>query len=113
MYEYRATVVSVYDGDSATFDADLGFYVHLARLTVRLAGINAPELVKDTLPGIEARDFLRALIPVGSVVTLTTYKDRTEKYGRYLGVIVNAEGIDVNDLMVSSGHAVVYMPVTL
>jgi len=109
MYEYSARVVSVFDGDSARFDIDLGFYVHMARVTVRLAGINAPELVKGEPAGIEARDFLRDFIPDGSYVTLTTIKDKTEKYGRMLGVIVNDEGINVNDLMVSSGHAVTYM----
>jgi endonuclease YncB( thermonuclease family) len=33
----------------------------------------------------------------------------THKYGRYLATFVLADGTNVNDLAVSTGHAVVYM----
>lgn len=106
MYEYRATVVSVYDGDTATFDVDLGFFVHLKRVRVRLAGINAPEMVRGVPAGVESRNYLRTLIPVGSSVTLRTVRDRQEKYGRWLASITNSYGVEVNDEMISAGHAV-------
>lgn len=109
MYEYSATVVSVYDGDSATFDIDLGFFMHMHKVKVRLAGINAPEMIKGTLPGIEARNYLRDLLPIGSTVKLFTIQDKQEKYGRWLAYIVNQDGVQVNSTMIAAGHAVSYM----
>ena len=40
MYEYKAQVVSVYDGDTLTVDIDLGFEVWLRKQKIRLAGID-------------------------------------------------------------------------
>lgn len=107
MYEYRATVVSVYDGDTITLDIDLGFYIHVKKVKMRLAGINAPEMVSGAPPGMEARDYLRSLLPVGSSVTIKTIKDRQEKYGRFLVYVYNP--LDVNHTMVLMGYAVPYM----
>lgn len=109
MYQYKATIVSIYDGDTFRADIDLGFYTHVKNISCRLAGINAPEMIKGTQPGIEARDFLRSLIPIGSVVTLDTFKDKQEKYGRWLAHITNDVGVDVNAEMVRTQHAVSYM----
>lgn len=109
MYEYRATVVSVYDGDTCRLDVDLGFYTQILKMGIRLAGINAPELYDGTPAGMAARDYLRSLLPVGSLVTLRTLKDKQEKYGRWLGYITNADGVNVNGDMVLAGHAVPYM----
>lgn len=44
MYEYKAQVVSVYDGDTLTVDIDLGFEVWLRKQKIRLAGIDTPEI---------------------------------------------------------------------
>jgi micrococcal nuclease len=58
--------------------------------------------------GIAARDFLRSLLPVGKRVTLVTYKDGKEKYGRYLADVYLAEPRVfncVNDMMVTNGFA--------
>ena len=38
---------------------------------------------------------------------MKTIRDTREKYGRYLGIIF-VNGVNINDLMVSSGHAVAY-----
>lgn len=42
MYEYRASVIRVIDGDTVDLRIDLGFEVGL-NMRVRLAGIDAPE----------------------------------------------------------------------
>ena len=44
MYEYRAFVRKVYDGDTITVDIDLGFEVMLKNQKLRLYGINTPEV---------------------------------------------------------------------
>ena len=107
LYDYNATVISVHDGDTCRLDVDLGFYTHRL-MNIRWYGVNAPEL--STPAGIEARDYLRGLLPAGATVVLTSIRDRADKYGdRWLGIIT-LDGVNLNDLMVSSGHAVVYLP---
>jgi hypothetical protein len=44
-YVYRATCRRVIDGDTIVADVDLGFRI-TAALHVRIAGVNAPEVVK-------------------------------------------------------------------
>ena len=39
MYEYRATIVKIIDGDTVDVDIDLGFNVVLQDERVRIAGI--------------------------------------------------------------------------
>jgi micrococcal nuclease len=110
LYEYNAVIRSVYDGDTCRADIDCGFGIWTSNQSLRLLGIDAPELGKPG--GIEARDYLRKLIPVGSNVVIHTVKDETEKYGRLLASIVatgpNGAEVNVNQQMISDGHAVPY-----
>jgi endonuclease YncB( thermonuclease family) len=64
----RATVLYVHDGDTLAADLDLGFGLKLRQL-LRLEGCNAIELSQPG--GVEARDNLAALLPVGAVVPVT------------------------------------------
>ena len=43
MYQYKAKVLKVLDGDTVDIDLDLGFNIILANQRVRLAGIDTPE----------------------------------------------------------------------
>ena len=113
MYTYKAKVLSVYDGDTCTVLLSLGCHVTLQQ-SIRLYGINTPELRGDTkLAGLEARDFLSEQI-LNKDVYVQTFKDKTEKYGRLLGKIYLSDPAPgnvptINELMISSGHAVSYM----
>ena len=108
MYEYRATIKEVYDGDTITAIVDLGFYTQMT-IKVRLSGINAPELrggEKDA--GLKSRDRLAELV-LGKEVTLKTYRDKREKYGRWLAdVYVADQVISVNRQLINEGLAVPY-----
>jgi micrococcal nuclease len=114
VYEYRARIIKRVDADTLHLEVDLGLDCRL-RLTVRLAGINAPEL--STAEGKEAAAFVDAWLvenaPDGMVL-LRTVKDTREKYGRYLGVLFPLailDGASVTDLsaaLLSAGRAVVY-----
>lgn len=103
-----AMVLDVHDGDTIRVRADLGWRIQLDTL-VRLDGIDAPEL---KLPaGTVARDYLAAVIPVGSVVTVVSKQllGQREKYGRVLADVLVDKGrgelLDVAKDMVSTGHA--------
>ena len=43
MYEYRAKLVKIVDGDTVDVDIDLGFGVWLKNERVRIMGIDTPE----------------------------------------------------------------------
>ena len=108
MYEYQASITRVVDGDTLVAEVDLGFEVRFT-MPIRLYGINAPEL--KTPEGVKARQFAIDWLGAAAwVVTLRTVKDRTEKYGRYLGVIVcDTAKPSLNEALVASGNAVPYM----
>lgn len=116
MYEYRAEVVGVIDGDTVDLVVDLGFHMKF-NSRFRLYGINTPESCgKEASPeGLAAKERLKALLPTGCKVLVKTEKDKTEKFGRYLGtlLVLDADGVpvakSVNDLLVDEGHAKPYM----
>ena len=106
---YQAIVTKVYDGDTITVDLDMGLRVWQKEIDVRLFGINAPELRGVTHDkGIKSRDALRALLPLGTQVTIMSHA--YEKYGRLLAtVLVGPDRVNVNQYMVTHGFAVTYM----
>lgn len=104
MYEYYAVLRNVHDGDSVTVDLDLGLDTWKHGVSLRLYGCNAREL-KDP-GGVEARDNLAALLPVGLRVIVRSYKsgrDLTDdKYGgRYDGQIILPDGDDLVTLLIA------------
>ncbi len=105
MYEYRANIIAVYDGDTVTADIDLGFEVWLRDQRLRLLNINTPEVRgKSKKEGIVARDALRARI-LGKEVIIKS--DRKGKYGRWL-VEIFVEEENINSWLLSEGYAVPY-----
>lgn len=126
---WQAVVTSVHDGD--TFDAvvilgaapaggdtDYGFHVYrehplpdgraryVLHTPVRLLGCNAIELADPG--GVEARDNLARLIPVGSTVTLRTASP--DKYGgRYDAGVILADGRDLVALLIEEQWAARYL----
>lgn len=106
MYEYKAIVTDVYDGDTITVDIDLGLGVWLRGQKVRLKGINAPEVRGDTArDGQRVRSVLVMLIWEREVI-IRTEKDRTEKYGRWLATVI-LEDRNINEWMVENVDGVV------
>jgi micrococcal nuclease len=106
MYEYKATVIRVIDGDTVDVDIDLGFSIHTHQ-RVRVNGIDAPE--RYTPEGRLAAAFLSSYLSPGTpIVTSTVKAVSTEKYGRYLADIILPNGFSVSSLMLDQGHAKVY-----
>lgn len=109
MYEYKAKVHRVVDGDTVWLDVDLGFQVH-AVLDFRLEGLNTPEVVGATkVAGLAAKAELERLLSLGSLRIIST---KTEKYGRYLATIFvqppAGSELNVNQALIDGGFAVVY-----
>ena len=111
MYEYKAVIDRVIDGDTVDVDIQLGFNVVLAKQRVRLHGIDTPESrtrnLEEKVRGLLSKDYLRDKCPKGSTVILVS-KERG-KFGRILGILYN-ENIQasINDRMIEDGYAVPY-----
>ena len=120
MYEYRATIVKVIDGDTVDVDIDLGFGIVLSDERVRVMGIDTPESrTRDKVEkkfGLAAKARLKELL--GKTCTLKTQinksgEDMKGKFGRILGDFdVYDNKTDswqpVTKVLVSEGHAVPY-----
>lgn len=99
VYVYRAAPVRVIDGDTYVMTVDLGFYVS-ARLTIRLNGVNCPELRE--VGGPEAKAFVEGVMAGAGQVLLRSYKDR-QTFARWVADIW-IDGTSLSDIIVNGGH---------
>lgn len=104
MYEYRAQLVKIVDGDTVKLDVDLGFRIWRHAENYRLARINTPE--RGQPGGSEATAALSALLAPFPSFTVVSFKD--DKYGRYLIEIVLPDGTNVSDWLLGNGFAEEY-----
>jgi micrococcal nuclease len=107
LWHYKALVTRVYDGDTITVDIDLGFNMVLRDQSIRLSGIDTPEIRGDERPeGLISGNALRERI-LNKNVIIVTDKDETGKYGRWLGTIYyNNENL--NQWLLNEGLATLY-----
>lgn len=114
MYQYRAKILKVVDGDTVEIDIDLGFNVILSRQKIRLAGIDTPESrtsnQEEKARGLLSKKKLSEKLSVGASVTVETFKadSNDDKYGRILGVFVLEDGTNINNWMIENNYAVAY-----
>ena len=101
LYAYRATVLSVHDGDTVRASLALGFSVAFDA-DLRLLGCNAIELAAPG--GAEARQHLAQLLPAGTLVYLRSLQ--VDKFGgRYDAQITLPDGSDLVTTLVATGWA--------
>jgi len=118
MYEYNCKIVRVVDGDTVDVDIDLGFGMWMHKERIRLYGIDTPEsrtrdLVEKKF-GYLAKDMVESFLPVGSIQTLVTVKDKAGKFGRILGKFKIYDGKEdrqttINEWMIENHYAVAYL----
>ena len=101
-------VIKVYDGDSITVAAKLHESFPVNRFSVRLSGIDTPELRSrnefEKKRAVIAKEFLKQKI-LNQTVFLENVT--TEKYGRLLATIIY-KGENINQLMINDTYAVSY-----
>jgi len=117
-YIRRAKIVRLVDGDTVDVDIDLGMAI-TTRQRLRLFGINTPEVRgPEKVAGHAATQHLADLLVQFRHegewdIVVKTYKDKKGKYGRYLADLIGedegGDEINLNERMVSDGHAVVAM----
>lgn len=109
MYEYKANITRVVDGDTVDATVDLGFGIFTI-LRLRLMEINTEELTDKNMEkrsmAVAAKNRVQSLLlDNGTNVTIKTIKDKKEKYGRYLANIFLTDGRCINAILVEEGLA--------
>lgn len=104
---YHGCIITrVIDGDTIKLDVDLGFYAWLKDVTVRVYGINCPEM--DTDQGKAAKQFTEAFLATQPKWAFYCYG--SEKYGRWLGDIASSTGDTLASALTMVGLATIYLP---
>jgi micrococcal nuclease len=112
MMTYKTIVEKIVDGDTVKMNIDLGFRTWI-KANCRLYGINTPELnSKDEDERNRAKkavEYLSEILTVGKTYNIISHE--LDKYGRPLVTILkNGVEDSINNIMVKSGHAVIYNP---
>jgi micrococcal nuclease len=96
------TISSIYDGDTLRV-AERGE-------SIRVLGIDAPEISPKECYGLQARDLARELAPVGSKITIREDPEQPspDRYGRTLAYVVLPDGRDLAEELLAQGAVQVY-----
>jgi micrococcal nuclease len=116
VYEYKANLVKVVDGDTVDVDIDLGFGVWMRDERVRIMGIDTPESRTsdkvEKLFGLAAKNRVKEMLESNVILKTFAAKDGEDmkgKFGRILGdFFIEAEGKLLTEVMIDEGHAVPY-----
>jgi micrococcal nuclease len=105
VYEYRAKLIKVVDGDTVDVDIDLGFGVWLKDERVRIMGIDTPESRTrdqvEKLFGLAAKKRVQELLEKNVVLKTVAAKDGEDmkgKFGRILGDFYIYHGQSKDDI---------------
>lgn len=104
-------IVTVADGDTFTIRPTGG-----QNMKVRILGIDAPEVAHNGTPadcgGDLAAETLKQLLPVGTVVTVTTstISDQQDRYGRTLAYAATRTTPDIGLAQIQAGMAEAWVP---
>jgi micrococcal nuclease len=89
MYEYNCIINRIIDGDTVVVDIDLGFGIWIKSESIRLHGVDAPEIrtkdAEEKVFGKYAKDYVEKLLQPGMPYTFISKQFSTGKYGRILG----------------------------
>jgi len=100
MYEYRAELLRVVDGDTIDVNVDLGFNI-TREIRLRLLGVDTHETYgvshdsEEYQRGMEETKFVTEWLPDEFIIRT----EKKGKYGRYLAEIERSDGQILNELL--------------
>ena len=115
IYQYKAKITRVIDGDTYECTLDLGFGFKIEKARIRLFGVSTYEVRgKDRplglLASIAAKEWLEAS---NNIVTVTSHKEgrkMLDVFGRYLFEVINPDTLEsLGDYLLREGHGVEFM----
>jgi micrococcal nuclease len=111
MYQYKAKVIRIVDGDTLEVELDLGFSIKLKE-RLRLDGVDTPEIygvLKESntyAEGMVAFALTKEwLEKTNYEIVVETFKK--EKYGRYLAKVfstIDSKSLTLNEFLISRGY---------
>ena len=111
MYQYKATVERIVDGDTMDVIVDLGFKI-TTNQRIRLAKINTPETYnvkkgsEEYIKGMAAKEYVIQRIQTNNNEIILETDKLVGKYGRYIGTIILTDSdVTLNDELVQKGLA--------
>ena len=115
MYNYKATLMRVVDGDTIDAEIDLGFKIFIKE-RIRLMGIDTPEsrtrnLAEKSWGKAASVRLSELLAEADGKFTLVTKMQKKGKFGRILGTIQvsTKDGIvDANQVLMNENFAIPY-----
>ena len=115
MWEYRAKILKVIDGDTVDVDIDIGFGMWIHNERVRIMGIDTPESRTsndiEKKFGLAAKERLKELLRETAILKTQVSKkgeDMKGKFGRILGDFKTEDGRICAKILCEEGHAVTY-----
>ncbi len=116
LFTYKAAVEKIIDADTLLVSFDFQCPMSVSQ-KLRLRGIDCPEI--DTPEGRRAKRFVEARIKDCDFIVVKTYKDRSDKFDRYLAdifclagasdpAVVAREGRYLNQELLDEGLAAAY-----
>lgn len=103
MWEYKAELIEVIDGDTMDFKVDLGFNT-FTKIRVRLANVDTHETYGVDHDSEEFRlgkieeEFAKEWLTNSNTLILQT--EKTGKYGRWIATITNRYGEELNQRLI-------------
>ena len=112
MYEYKAKLIRVVDGDTIDAEIDLGFKIFIKE-RIRFAGIDTPESrtrhKHEKSWGLAAKCRVKDLLGrEDAEFTLTTELQKKGKFGRILGSVILADGTSLSEILLDEKLAIPY-----
>ena len=98
MYEYKAVITNVVDGDTFDMDIDLGFHIHIHE-RVRLLGVDTPETFgEEKRLGLIVKKFAEKNFLNKKVIIYSEKANEsadTDSFGRWLVYVILDEDHDI------------------
>lgn len=106
MYEYKAVITNVVDGDTFDMDIDLGFHIHIHE-RVRLLGVDTPEKFGEEKElGLIMKEFAEINFLGKEIIIRPTKANadiNTDSFGRWLVNVFICNGDDISNIYHSLG----------